>query len=252
MRVSASVSTALAALLAAGLAGLPQANAQQEQDQRQARTEAQGQEQAGREQQEKGEAQWVDLTTWDTASVYEGWSAEQLLDEDVYGATGDEIGELEDMIIGPDGQIQYVVVEGSGFLDIADTHAAVPWDRVTRIGTSSIAIDVPEGNLDKVGRFPNVEDEPAIPKNFRVTKLIGDVVTAGGAGYGTVDDVIFNDEGKIQAVVVAPALGYDGPEDRVAIPYNAEGYDPYSPHYQTPYDVAQLNELQPYNYTKFQ
>ena len=41
--------------------------------------------------------------------------------QEVYGETGEEAGEVEDLIIGPDGALQAVIVEVGGFLDIGDT-----------------------------------------------------------------------------------------------------------------------------------
>jgi hypothetical protein len=81
--------------------------------------------QAGNQQNQTGNETWVDITTWDTEYLYQGWSAEELLDEEVYGETGEVIGEVEDFIVDENGKIVKVVVEGGGFLDIGDSHVAV-------------------------------------------------------------------------------------------------------------------------------
>lgn len=194
---------------------------------------------------------WVDITTWNAQAIYDGWSADFLLDEDAYNAEGDKIGEVEDLIIGPDGMIQKVIVETGGLLDLGDKHAAIPWDDVTRVGTSSIRVDVEGDSLEGYGRFPNMDDLPAKPENFRLRNMLGDTVTAAQVGYGTVDDVIFTDAGKIEAVVVYPAYGYGYRDRPVAVPYNADAYDAYAPYFAVPYTVEELEDIRPFNYGEF-
>jgi sporulation protein YlmC with PRC-barrel domain len=192
------------------------------------------------------DAVWIDVTTWDAAAVYDGWSADRALDEPVLGASGEELGELEDIIIGGDGRIRDVIVEGGGVLDIGDTHAAVPWERVDRAGPERMELTLAAESLDAGGRFPNMDDVPTKPESFRVRELIGDTVTADGVGYGRVDDVLFSETGEVLAVVVFPAPGRGYRTDPVAVPYNARAYDPYGPYYAVPYTAVELDALAPY------
>lgn len=71
----------------------------------------------------------IEITTWNQADLYDGWTAQQLFDSDVRGIENDEIGEIENLVINADGKITKVIVEAGGFLDIGDTHFAVPWDQ---------------------------------------------------------------------------------------------------------------------------
>ncbi len=190
----------------------------------------------------------VNLTRYDPAAVYEGWSANALLDEDAYNQNGEDLGEVEDIIVGPDGRIERVIVEGGGFIDIGDVHAAVPWDMVSRTGANALRVQVSGEDISEYARFPNMDDMPTAPENFRVRELIGDFVRANGRGYGTVDDVIFTDEGQIQALVVYPAYGYGYRTSPVAVPYQNDGYSPYAPYYETELGTAELDELRPFNY----
>jgi len=206
---------------------------------------------SGQDGQQADDGTEIDIARYDPTTVYEGWSANALLDEDAYNQYGEEIGEVEDIIVGSDGRIQKVVVEGGGFLDIGDAHAAVPWDMVSRTGTSALRVQVAEGDIDEYARFPNVDDMPPEPENFRVRELIGDFVRADGRGYGTVDDVIFTDDGQIDALVVYPAYGYGYRTSPVAVPYQADGYSPYAPYYDTEFGTAELDELRPFNYGEF-
>ncbi len=193
---------------------------------------------------------WVDLESWDEESVYKGWSADAMLDEDVYGANGDEIGEVEDFMIGPDGKIARVVVEGGGFLDIGDSHVAIPYDRMKRNRSDSFTAPLTEEELEDghVGMFETVDDMPAKPQNWRVSNLIGDsMLLENRVGYGLVDDVIFGNDGAIKSVIVRPSYGYGYGLGPRAVPY-ANTFDPYQPYYSTPYTLAELEETERFNY----
>ena len=245
-RIAAGLSAAAALVAGAALAQEQQTGQQTGQETGQ--TERQG----AAESASASEETWVDITSWATAQgYYDGWSALDLLDEDAYGTDGEDLGEVEDMIVGPDGRIERVVIEGGGFLDIGDTHYAVPWDEVTRVGTSSVTVPLTEDSFDEYTRYPEVDDMPAMDRNFRINEIIGDYVSANGVGYGTIDDVIFSDDGTIEAVVVYPSYGYGYRTRPVAVPYNAAAYDPYAPYYSVPYATAQLDELRPFNYGEF-
>jgi sporulation protein YlmC with PRC-barrel domain len=190
----------------------------------------------------------VDITTWDSEQVYSGWSAEELLGEEVYGVNGYVAGEVEDFIVGADGRIQKVVVEGGGFLDMGDAHIAIPWDQIERVGSDALMAPVTEQNFAEYGLFEKVDDVPPKPSNFRLRELIGDYVTLqDGSGYGSVDDVIFSADDKISAVVVDPAFGYGYQRGPYALPYDAS-FDPYGANYSTPYTAVQLEQLAPFNY----
>jgi len=191
---------------------------------------------------------WVDIATWEHAPLYDGWRAGELLDEEAYGENGDVVGEVEDFIVGPDGFIQQVVVEGGGFLDIGDSHLAVPWSEVTRSGEESITTPLTEANLDGYGMFENVDDMPTTAENFRMRHMLGSYVTADGVGYGDIRDVIISEEGKLQAVIVYPAYGYGYGNRPVAVPYYSDRYDPYGTYYQTPYTAETLSDLRPFDY----
>lgn len=87
-----------------------------------------------------------------------GWTAEQLFEQPVYGANGEEAGEVENLLIGPDGELRALIVESGGFLDIADTHYRVPWeDAQVTAGVEGIRVPVTADNVEQYSVFP--EDE---------------------------------------------------------------------------------------------
>lgn len=198
------------------------------------------------------EATWVEIRSWKTEDLYDGWSAEALLDEAAHGEDGEVVGEVEDFLIGTDGRIVAVVVEGDGFMDIGDVHLAVPWDQVSRTGTERITVPLTEANMTDFGLFETVDDMEARPGSFRLRELLGDQVTADGIGYGTVTDVVFGPDGGIGAVIVSPAHGYGYRSRPVGVPYRADRHDPWQPYYAVPYSVQELEEIAPFNYGRME
>ncbi len=62
--------------------------------------------------------------------------ADRVEDQNVYGADGKEIGEIEDVLLNADGTVAAVVVEVGGFLGIGEKDVLVDWSalEITRDG----------------------------------------------------------------------------------------------------------------------
>lgn len=211
-------------------------------------------------------AEVVSLAGWGYDELYaEGWRAEWLLDSDVYGPEGEEIGEVEDIIVGPDGNILSVVAEVGGFWDIGDTHVSVPWDEVeVGDGGDYVQIPVTEETVEDYGIYADtlltaeeaaeemakVDDAETGYRAWRVDELIGDYTyLQDRRDYGYVDDLIFNTAGELQAVVVQPDVGY-GVGGYYAYPYYGYdyGWDPGYDYYELPYTAEEAGELEPFEY----
>ena len=196
----------------------------------------------------------IDITTWNQADLYDGWTAQQLFDSDVRGIENDEIGEIENLVINADGKITKVIVEAGGFLDIGDTHFAVPWDQVEfGPGLDWIEIPVDEDNVDEFSLFEGDEEVITGPRAWRASELINDYVALEDRrGYGIVQDLVFNPDGEVQAVVVYPDVGY-GIGHPFAYPYYGydRGFDPGAETYDLPYTMSEVNELGPFDYNLF-
>ncbi|MFZ3584248.1 PRC-barrel domain-containing protein [Loktanella sp. DJP18] len=86
----------------------------------------------------------LSLTDWDYESLYtDGISVERLLDADVISATGDDVGDVENVLFGPGGDLVSVIVEAGGFWDIGDTHVNIPWDIVETAPWDADGIMIP-------------------------------------------------------------------------------------------------------------
>jgi sporulation protein YlmC with PRC-barrel domain len=209
----------------------------------------------------------VSATDWNYDELYaDGWRGEQLIDTTVHGPTGEEIGEVENVIIGPDNKILSVIAEVGGVWDIGDTHVNVPWDKVkTEAGREGVTIPVTQETVEEYSLFPDevisaqearieteaVDDDLTLgPRAWKLTALINDYVgLADTPGYGYVDDVIFNKEGELKAVVVQPDVTWGAP-GYYAYPYYGLGYgwDPTLDYYEVPYSRDEVAGLDTFDY----
>lgn len=214
--------------------------------------------------------QVVSLDDWAYDDLYAGgWSAEEFIDEmDVVDATGEDVGDIEDIIVGGSGQILSVVAEVGGFIDIGDTHVSIPWDQVVVEGTNVI-IPVTDENIadydfyDYAGleggmlsqeMVRGVDDlEPGF-RAWRVSELIGDYarIRDGDSymNYGYVNDLIMRD-GQIAATVIEGDAGFGG--GYYASPFYGYGYgwEPGREYYDLPYTRDEIGGLEPFEYNRF-
>ncbi|MGQ9368421.1 PRC-barrel domain-containing protein [Azospirillum sp. ST 5-10] len=219
------------------------------------------------------DAEVIQLPDWRYDALYQdGWSADEFIDDvDVHGPAGEEIGDIENIVVGPDGRIRSVIAEVGGFWDIGDTHVNVPWDQVTwdkareRVtipvteeSVDDYAVDVEETgwlSASEAGqRVQAVDDDLEVgPRAWLVSELIGDYARLReGVDYGYVDDVIFGQDGGVQAVVVRPDSGY-GTSGYFGYPYYGYGYgfDPGQNYYEMPYTEGDVAGVDPLDYDAF-
>jgi len=86
---------------------------------------------------------------------------EKYIGKDVYGANGKKVGELNNVLIDPDGKVRAGVIAFGGFLGIGEHRVAVPWndlnaqgDRLTVNMTDDQIKAAPTWNKDKpTGQF---------------------------------------------------------------------------------------------------
>lgn len=238
------ITTAIALALAVS-AGGPLGAAEEEQKQ------GSGQQQAAQGGQKDDK---IDLVSWRQAEEYEGgWTAQQLFDTPVYGADGNDIGEIENLIISTEGKIEKIIVEAGGFIDIGDVHLAVPWSEV-EVGKGLERVETPleEDNVDDFSLFDDDGDEVETDRrSWRATELMYDYVSLEDyRGYGMVNDLVFSKDGEIEALLVNPDVGYGG-GGPYAYPYHGydRGFEPGADTYRLPYTREEISELGPFDYS---
>ncbi len=208
------------------------------------------------------------LSEWNYQPLYaQGMRASELLDAEVYGREGtdpyEEIGSVENVLIGENNEIVAIIAQVGGFWDIGDTHVLVPWDQVTMTG-EGVSVPVNEENVEDYNLYaPDsyisqavaqqkqvVDDDLATgPSIWKLTDLVGDyAVLSDARGYGYVEDAIFSQEGSLQAVVIEPDVGSGYGTGPYAAPFYGDGWDPGMNYYTTGYGADELAELDPFDY----
>lgn len=241
-RKDALITTAIALALSVSAIGAASA-AEQEQKQ------ATDQQQAAKSGQQGDK---IDLVAWQQAEQYQdGWTAEQLFGTPVYGVQGEDVGEIENIIVGSDGKIEKIIVEAGGFADIGDVHLAVPWNEVeVSKGLERVKTPLNEDNVEDFSLFDDDEVQTD-QRAWRVTELMNDYVSLEDyRGYGMVQDLVFSKEGNLEAVLVYPDVGF-GVGGPYAYPYYGyeRGFEPGVDTYQLPYTRDDIAELGPFDYS---
>lgn len=77
---------------------------------------------------------------------------DKFIGKDVYGANGNEVGELSNLLIDPDGRVRAALIEFGGFLGIGDHHVAVPWDKMSVQG-NRLMVNMSEDQIKTMPRW---------------------------------------------------------------------------------------------------
>lgn len=125
----------------------PQMN--QQQGSQQQGSQQQGSQQQGNEMQAPvAGAQPIGVTVQEEAIVAKGWSGKKdLLGKPVYNDSGEKVGTISDVIIGPDRAATFAIVGAGGFVGLSKHNVAIPFqqlqlkgDRVVLPGATKDAI----------------------------------------------------------------------------------------------------------------
>lgn len=179
------------------------------------------------------------LDNWSYDDLYAGdpWSVEDMFGAEVNGSGGEQIGDVEDLVLNDEGQVVALIAEIGGFWDMGDTHVSVPWDMVEIDANGPIAVPVTQENIDEFDLFASsglptdaqvgeevvegVDDKELGTGLWRASELIGDYARVRGeeeqwVNFGYVSDLMI-DEGEIVATLVTTTSRY-GP-GTYAYPY---------------------------------
>jgi len=128
--LSGTAAIALAALLsvAPGVAGADTATGTDTQTQAETTTTTDTQAQPVTD---AAEGEEVEAATEAEVAAQAGVDAADLMGDSVENAAGDVLGDIETMVVAPDGTIEHVILGVGGFLGIGEKEVAVPWDRFT-------------------------------------------------------------------------------------------------------------------------
>ena len=80
----------------------------------------------------------------------------QLIGTEVRDKMGEHIGEVKDMVLGPDGNLAYAIVSTGGFLGAGDRLHAVPWQALESDGEGHYTVDLTKDRMENAPSFaPN-------------------------------------------------------------------------------------------------
>lgn len=184
---------------------------------------------------------------WDYRAAYSGWRASGLIDAVVFGANGEELGEVKDLLVGPDGRLRALSIEASGMLDIGPALFTVPW-RDAAPGPEPDTVSLPV-TAEEATTLAHADTPDTIgPGGWRVLALLGRPVhLTGTRNYGMVDDIIFDTPGAIVAAVITPRTD---PNSRYAFPWRDVTLAPAQSALTLPTTPSQLRAPGPFDYDR--
>jgi sporulation protein YlmC with PRC-barrel domain len=97
-------------------------------------------------------AQPVELAVVDVKVVERGWRASKLFGKNVTNDQNQRIGEVNDIIIGKDGQT-YAVLEVGGFLGLGEKLVAVPYQSL-RVDDRASKVVLPGASREALRQLP--------------------------------------------------------------------------------------------------
>ena len=113
---------------------------------------------AGKSAAPAGQAGSSAATT--TPSTGDAWqsrfSADELIGKDVVNAKGDQVGEIQDVVVDPSSKAMYAVVSVGGFLGMGDKDVAMSFDQL-RLGADD-AILMSEQSEDQLKQLPAYDE----------------------------------------------------------------------------------------------
>ena len=91
-------------------------------------------------------------------SLQEGFRANRIIDETVRNAQGEELGEVDDLIMARNGKIRKVVLSVGGFLEIGERLVALPFKSLQINEKDVIVYNVSKEQLEKHPAFNYVQE----------------------------------------------------------------------------------------------
>lgn len=185
-------------------------------------------------------------------AVQNGYTAEDLRDAEIRGKNGEAIGNIEDLIIGPNGQLRRVLVAvNQGFLGIGGRTLAIDFDELqpgprANGDVKYFTAPVTTQNVEEHGIFKDKQEAGAGKREWRATELIGDYVSVKDSDeYGVVSDLMFDKSGQLRGVAIGPDLHGSVLPFWTAYSGTDQGWDPGDDYYVLPYSTKEIAALLP-------
>lgn len=183
-------------------------------------------------------------------AVKNGYTADNIRNAAVYDKNGKKIGEVQDIIIGPSGQLRRLIVGvNQGLFGTGGRSLAVNWNELTphrdqNGDTDYFTAPVTKQNVQQYGVFKNKEAAQNGKREWRASELIGDYINLKDlANYGVVTDLVFDKQGQLRMVAASPDVTNSLLE--FYTPYMSNGWEPGEDYYVVPYTRSEIANLLP-------
>ncbi|KRR20494.1 hypothetical protein CQ13_32390 [Bradyrhizobium retamae] len=178
-------------------------------------------------------------------TLYSGWRGSQLLGSHIFSKMGEYLGRIRNIVVADNGQVKALVAEGAGIGITPEFVFRLPWEDVVKPVREGVLIaDLTDVRSRQYGLFPLPLVEPDENKpqveDFLVTKVLGDYARLQtGAGYGLVKDVVFSQQGRMLAVLVARDAAQGGGTLAFPYPGGTGRWSPSASYYGLPFVTAE-------------
>jgi sporulation protein YlmC with PRC-barrel domain len=96
----------------------------------------------------------VGVSVTEVREIARGWSAkETILGRDVYNDLDEIVGQIDDIIIGPDKELAYAIVNAGGFLNVTRHDVAIPVTSINLVGEKLVIAGATRQALQDSPRF---------------------------------------------------------------------------------------------------
>ena len=122
----------------------------------------------------------TEVKTEAEADAQDAIDAAGLMGDTVENSAGEDLGDIETLVVADDGSIEHVVIGVGGFLGIGEKEVALPWDRFTVVpGENKLVADVSREELEAMPEFDwpeNYQEGSLVTADRTDTDMDGDAV----------------------------------------------------------------------------
>ncbi|MEW5421312.1 PRC-barrel domain-containing protein [Amorphus sp. 3PC139-8] len=124
--------------------------------------------------------------------------ASDLTGQPVQNSEGDDLADIDDFVIGPDGKISHVIVSFGGFLGLGDKEVMLPWEQMDismdEDGDEVVTLAMTQEQIESLPQFVSQEEaneateadaKPADGGSTGMGTGTGTGMTGSGSGSGT-------------------------------------------------------------------
>lgn len=94
----------------------------------------------------------------ETDVVATGWRASESIDTDVNNDRDQEIGEIGDFVVAPDGSVSVAILDVGGFLGLGTRQVAIPVEQFSQVDPEIVLPGATQVALERLPEFTYSED----------------------------------------------------------------------------------------------